>query len=181
MNQPHGIVSVVIALLAFTVTASPASAQFAIRPDYIGANVQIPYNGPETAESQFLRMRSQNMRYEQEYQQAMAQLQALAQQEQMQQQMYWAAQQQAQYQAQLQAQWEAQRQAEQWRAAQSRPSRIPQPTVSGNVVRLANNSSGSPVVSMRAKQLRITLQPVRDRAGNLVLRVVSVVEEDANE
>lgn len=177
MNQSRWIVSVAIALVGFTVSASPASAQFAIRPDYIGANVQIPYNGPETAESQFLRMRSQNMRYELEYQQAMAQLQALAQQEQMQQQMYWAAQQQAQ----LQAQWEAQQRAEMWRATQSRPSRAPQPTVSRNVVRLANNSSGSPVVSTRAKQLRITLQPVRDRAGNLILRVISVVEEDADE
>lgn len=181
MNQSRWIVSVVIAFVGFTVAASPASAQFAIRPDYIGANVQIPYNGPETAESQFLRMRSQNMRYELEYQQAMAQMQALAQHEQMQQQMYWAAQQQAQYQAQLQAQWEAQRQAEQWRAAQSRPSRAPQPSVPRNVMRLASNSTGSPVVSTRPKQLRITLQPVRDRSGNLVLRVISVVEEDADE
>lgn len=179
MSQSRQIGILIITWCGLAIRTESASAQFAIRPDYIGAQVQIPYNGPQTAESQAMNAQMQAMRNEVEYRQLMAQLHASEQYE-WQQQQFLAAQQQAQWEAQQRAMQEAQ-----WQASRRQVTQQPQRFVPQNGVRFVNNNNNNnnwnSVSTTRGKQTRITLQPVRDRSGNLYLQVLSVVEEDIDE
>ena len=175
MSQVRQVGVVIVALCGIAAGTETASAQFVVRPDYIGANVQIPYYGPQTAESQAMNAQMQAMRSEVEYRQLMAQLRAMEQHE-FQQQQFLAAQQEAQW-----GNWQRAQQESQWQAARVQATQQPQRFVPQNAVRFVNHNARNPLPTTRGKQTRITLQPVRDRLGNLYLRVVSIVDEDVEE
>lgn len=190
MGKSQTIRGVLAVLLVMSGTGS-VSAQF-WAPVPVSAVVQVPYHGPITAESQAMQMEMQAMRQQIEYMQALRQWQAeMAYRNQMMWEQMEAARQQAEWDEYQQSRsqpwgresgWQTQPPVSQVQVS-SPTKMVPQSgnaaaTLVGQQLSQQQLLNGLPRPSNPPRQVRIMLKPSRSSSGEMVLRVIGIVEED---